>query len=265
MAEELTRRRALRMVAIASGSALVVGSGKAAPRAAGRTGGEYAFDLLDIEGGMIAISSDGTNVLAYVCDGRTTHQPTMEFWLKGPVTDGLVQLSDNNTQVVARLSPDDARGSVRLSDGSLHQFIAPAIAPDISGKGLFRSAQTFNGVPYLGGWIALPEFNGRRLGEQQETPVVEPAAFVVAKPSGFAELAADRPPAPPRGGVLYHPPQSGPVYRPPPALPRTGGCIINQQTGSILPYVAPNFATMKADVPGLGTFELRRCLKTVCA
>jgi DNA-binding transcriptional ArsR family regulator len=244
MSKDITRRQALEALA----AAYLVSSASQAALAAPANAGEYAGALKTLPGGCIVLSSDGQHVLVYFCDGTDMHPATVSHWMRGEFVSDAVRIASGGFTLVAQLQLQGQRvtGTLTLPNGTALPFVAHNHWPDGSQWGAYRSEAQFNGVTYIGGWIAKPS-------QHAEAPLsggVQPVSLA-------APAVAD-------------PAIAGPVERA--AIeddvdddwPHTGGGVINQQTGAVLPYAAPNLATMTAEVPGLGVFRLHRCTQAKC-
>lgn len=106
----------------------------------------------------VALSTDGQQVIAYASNGDGFNPPTFASWFVGPVdANGGVDLNSprDDSRLLATLSPPDATGNITLQDGTTLAFTALPLssADNTLGSGLYRSEATFEGVPYLAGWI----------------------------------------------------------------------------------------------------------------
>ena len=126
--------------------------------AAGLTGSWTG--TVDGSGAFIAIASNGTEVMAYVCDGSTISQ-----WFKGTagvdavdLASGKVDLSKGDARLQANLASDQASGSLTLADGTTYNFLAPRAAGD---AGLYRLEESRDGDDWVGGWVVLNDGNLR--------------------------------------------------------------------------------------------------------
>ncbi|HME21180.1 MAG TPA: hypothetical protein VKI44_07475 [Acetobacteraceae bacterium] len=246
MAEGITRRWALQAVAWASTPYLIsitARSAFAAPAAAG----DYVGVIGGVPGGRIALSTDGQHVLAYVCNGTDTDTANLARWMHGETAGGVFDVGTTGITVIAQLQGDKASGTVILPDGSKHLFLAGSRTYRSADAGLYRAEATFNGVPYVGGWIVNPN----RHGAASLQPDVQPVSWSAPLQAGSAATTPG----------AFEDLELEAEFE---AQARTSGAILNQQTGAVLPYAAPNFATMTAEVPGLGTFRLHRCVQTKC-
>ncbi len=178
------------------------------------------------------LSTDGQNVIAYLCDG-TNVQQTLAEWFKGTVTNNSIDITNaHGVHLVATLTPQAATVTITLTDGSSLTFDAPSIPDPGSAFGLYRSQQTVSGVQYVGGWI-IPPTNPASSG-------VGPQAVLVSDQLRFPTCCV------------------------PNGLNR--GAIINEQTGALLP--SPSIEAfsnpMSVEVPDLGTFKLHLCTQAQC-
>ncbi len=102
----------------------------------------------------IAIASNGTELMAYVCDSQSVAQ-----WFHGEagkdkldLVAGTVDLSNETAKLIATLTQDSATGTVTLADGQTHTFTATKATGD---GGLYRSEETVNNEQLVGGWVVL--------------------------------------------------------------------------------------------------------------
>ena len=255
MAADVGRRRLLKALAWASTPYLGLGTARVALGAGTSGAGDFVGVVGRLPGGRIAISYDGANVLAYVCNGTGSDAPTVARWLKGSGAGGTVNITGKGVTLVAEIKGDKASGTVTLPDGSSHAFLAGSRIFNQKVTGLYRSEETVNGVAYVGGWIINPN---RHLARAPESPTIRPVAWTpvaTTSPGKPTPSAADRQIA--RSDLEDLEEEfEGRL--------RTGGAIINQQTGALLPYTEPNWGTLTAEVPGVGTFHLRQCLQAKC-
>jgi hypothetical protein len=193
--------------------------------------GEFVGDAGPLAG--IALSTNGQQVIAYLCDGNA-HYLTLAEWFKGQVTSTGINITNaHGARLVATVSTQAITGTVTLKDGRSVAFTARLLSDPGSGYGLFRSEETFHGVRYLGGWIFNPpQFASARTG---------------AGASGVSLTSATAP---------------MPVCCLPDHNLRGTG-IINEQTGALIR--SPVVETVASvTVPGLGTFQLTPCREAQC-
>jgi hypothetical protein len=126
--------------------------------------GEFVGDAGGLAG--IALSTNGQQVIAYLCDGDA-HQLSLAEWFRGPVTSSGIDITNaHGAHLVAAVSAQAITGTVTLKDGRSAAFSARLLLDPGSDYGLFRSEETFNGVQYLGGWIFnQPHFADIRTGK----------------------------------------------------------------------------------------------------
>ena len=106
--------------------------------------------------GGFALSTDGQQVIAYLCDGTPVHLSLAE-WFKGTVTNNTIDITNaHGSHLVAALTPQAVTGTITLKDGRSSALTARLIPNPGSDYGLVRSEQTLGGVRYLGGWILPP-------------------------------------------------------------------------------------------------------------
>jgi len=213
-------------------SSSVAQTAAAAPAvpAAALVKGEFVGDAGRLAG--IALSTNGKQVIAYVCDGNP-HHLTLAEWFKGPVTSTGIDITNaHGAHLVAAVSAQAISGTVTLKDGRSAAFTARLLSDPGGEYGLFRSEETFHGVRYLGGWI----FN--------------PPAFASARTgTGAADVSL--------ASVMV----PMPVCCLPDGLRGIG--IVDEQTGALIR--SPVVETIASVVvPGLGTFQLTPCREAQC-
>jgi hypothetical protein len=202
----------------------------AAPAAAALVRGEFVGDAGDLAG--IALSTNGRQVIGYLCDGTGRHV-SLAQWFTGPVTGTGIDITNaHGAHLIATVTAQAITGTVTLKDGRSAPFTARPLPDPGRTYGLFRSEQTFHGVRYLGGWILNPpSFASARVGAGASAAVSLTAALLPDL-VGFQPL---------RGGIG----------------------IINEQTGALI--VSPVLDNLvSVTVPGVGTFRLTHCLRARC-
>jgi hypothetical protein len=132
------------------GTAAAAGAQTAAP------GAEYVGPVRGLDNGAVAISTDGANVLAYVCDGTPTKIAVAQ-WFKGTLSHDSLSLAAGEAKLTAHLKGDRAGGTVTLANGRKFDFRAIAVADSSGDAGFFRSLLDAGGHQYIGGWIELPQ------------------------------------------------------------------------------------------------------------
>jgi hypothetical protein len=193
--------------------------------------GEFVGDAGHLAG--IALSTNGRQVIAYLCNGDA-QQLSLAEWFKGPVTSSGIDITNaHGAHLAATVSAQAITGTVTLKDGTSAPFTARLLPAPGSDYGLFRSEETFHGVRYLGGWI----FN----------------------PPHFASVQME--PGTPASGVFL---TSVMVPMPVCCVPDDRGAgIINEQTGALIK--SPPVETIASvTVPGLGVFQLTPCREAQC-
>jgi hypothetical protein len=180
--------------------------------------------------GDFGLSTNGQQVIAYLCDGTAVHLSLAE-WFKGTVTNQTIDLTNaHGSHLTATLTSQGVTGTITLKDGRSSSFHAPLIADPGHAYGLYRSEQTIKGVPYLGGWINNPP-------EQQANSSGGVQAFLTG----------------PRITCCN---------------PQDRGGIINEQTGALvispLPNFPPDYPNAQVMVPNLGTFQPTLCRLGTC-
>ena len=190
--------------------------------------GEFVGDAGRLAG--IALSTNGRQVIAYLCNGDA-RQLSLAEWFKGPVTSTGIDITNaHGAHLAATVSAQAITGTVTLKDGRSAPFTARLLPDPGRIYGLFRSEETFNGVRYLGGWIFNPlHFASARTGTGTEATLVS-----VMVPMPVCCAPEDR-----------------------------GAGIINEQTGALI--VSPLVETIASvTVPDLGTFQLTPCREAQC-
>ena len=176
----------------------------------------------------IGLSTNGRQVIAYLCDGKPQHI-SLAQWFQGPVTSTGIDITNaHGAHLVATVSAQAITGTVTLQDGRSAPFTARLISASGSDYGLFRSEETFNGVRYLGGWIIPPP----RLASARAGTGTE------------ASLASVMVPMP----VCCN--------------PDTHGGILDERTGALI--TSPPFDGGSVTVPDVGTFRLTPCREAQC-
>lgn len=102
----------------------------------------------------IALVTNGTELMAYVCDSQTVAE-----WFHGKVGEdkldlvaGTANLTNGHATLVATLTQAAATGTVTLADGQTHSFTAGKSTGD---GGLYRLEETQNGDKLVSGWVVL--------------------------------------------------------------------------------------------------------------
>jgi hypothetical protein len=193
--------------------------------------GEFVGDAGSLAG--IALSTNGRQVIAYLCDGDARYLSLAE-WFTGPVTSTGIDITNaHGAHLVATVSAQAITGTVTLKDGRSAPFTARLLPAPGSDYGLFRSEETFHGIRYLGGWIFNPpHFADFRTGTGTQASGVYLDSLMVPMPVCCAP--DDR-----------------------------GAGIINEQTGALIKSPTVQ-AIASVTVPGLGTFRLTPCREAQC-
>jgi hypothetical protein len=214
-----------------SSSTRAASSASPAATATALVKGEFVGDADDLA--SIALSTNGRQVIAYLCNGTDRHISLAE-WFKGPVTGTSIDITNaHGVHLVATVIAQAITGTVTLKDGRSAPFTARLLPDPGSDYGLFRSEETFHGVRYLGGWMS--------------NPVGFASAIAGAGASAGVSLTAALLPMP----VDLEQPN------------HEGIGIIDEQTGALI--VSPPLQNpVSVTVPGLGTFRLTHCLQAQC-
>jgi hypothetical protein len=139
--------------------------------------GEFVGDAGQLAG--IALSTNGQQVIAYLCNGSYQHLSLAE-WFKGPVTSTGIDITNaHGAHLVATVSAQAITGTVTLKDGTSAPFTARLLPDPGRIYGLFRSEETFHGVRYLGGWI----FNPPHFASFQTGPGTQPSGVFLRRPA----------------------------------------------------------------------------------
>ena len=221
------RRIGLNLVVLLALPLLLAACGSTPASSSSQGKGEFA-QYLSL--GDFALSTDGQQVIAYLCDG-TSATLTLAEWFQGAVTHQKIDLTTaHGAHLVASLTSQAVTGTITLKDGRSSPLNAPLIADPANAYGLYRSEQTFQGVKYLGGWINNPP--------DQQT----------SAPKGIPAFLTE-----PRVTCCN---------------PEDRGGIINEQTGALvispMPNFPPDYPHPQAIVPNLGTFQLTLCKQGTC-
>jgi hypothetical protein len=188
--------------------------------------GEFVGDAGQLAG--IGLSTNGRQVIAYLCNGTGQHVSVAQ-WFKGPVTSHGIDITNpHGAHLAATLNARAITGTVTLKNGSSAPFTARLIPDPGRGYGLFRSAETFRGAHYLGGWIIpLPQLDSDQPGTGAAASLT---SVMVSMPTCCGHEI--------RGGIL------------------------DEQTGALI--VSPRFDGPSVTVPGLGTFRITPCREAQC-
>jgi len=231
LTQKIKRRGVFQTVALGAVSYLLPAVGKAATAEAG----EVAGALKTLPGGCIVLSSYGEHLLVYFCDGSDTHPATVSRWMRRTITAGSLRIAAGDVMLVAQLQGHRATGTLTLANGTALLFVAYNHWPNGVEWSVYRGEAQLNGVNYVGGWI---------IGSDRRADI-SPPRWRIVPVALSAPSPADRAPPAPVTAVLD-------IDDVDDDCPHAGGDIINQQTGAVLPYVASNYATMTAEVPGWG-------------
>lgn len=225
------------LLAACGGASTSATSSPATPTATGTSSvaGNYVWEA---DGVLAAVSTDGHQFIAYICNGNPVVQLTFSEWFHGPVTGTHIILNNaDRANLDLFLHPWVADGQLTLKNGTHYYFAASPVRDPNDPAKLIRSEQTFNGVKYLAGWII---------------------------PSTFGDESYP-------GYALSHT-SAGPLA----AFSRcdwcpddlNGGAIRNEQTGALTrppELSAQDLASRQADVPNIGVFQLTICNLAVCS
>ena len=175
--------------------------------------------------GDFGLSTDGQQVIAYLCDGTAAYLSLAE-WFKGTVTNNRIDITNaHGSHLVATLTTQAVTGAITLKDGRSSPLTAHSIPNPGNEFGLYRSEQTINGVQYLGGWIHSP-------------------MNMASSPVGVQAFL------------------TGPLITC--CTPNDRGGIINEQTGVLIMSPEPDFPNPQVTVRNLGTFRLTLCRLGAC-
>lgn len=103
---------------------------------------------------FVAVVVDGSNALAYVCDGVPADPigtaPTVQAWFAGPSDGRQLDLQGKSGRLEARLSDEGMTGTLTLPDGSALTLRADAASGD---AGLYRAETSGPDGAAVAGWI----------------------------------------------------------------------------------------------------------------
>ncbi|MHB8669155.1 MAG: hypothetical protein ACYDAD_01105 [Acidimicrobiales bacterium] len=224
---------------VAGCSAGAKSAGPSAASATSSVAGDYVYAGLNL---FAAVSTNGQNFVAYVCDGDPLHKPTFAEWFKGRVTGTHIMLTNaDGVNLDMYLHPWIANAQLTFKDGSQAWFLgAPVTSPNDSAK-LIRSEQTIGGVQYLAGWVDP----GTIIDEDYSVSGYKASMRINGTPVP-AELAAARNWC---------------------EVTCMGGAIRNEQTGTIIasPMIhEQDVASGRITVPDVGTFNIIVCHRGKC-
>jgi hypothetical protein len=117
--------------------------------------GSFAADVPETDA-FIALVTDGTDVRAYLCDGRDDGV-TISEWFKGTVIDGAFDLTSTsgNARLTGGVGDDAVSGDLLLPDGRSVAVTVPRVTGD---AGLHGFKQGTGDVSVQAGWvIIIPE------------------------------------------------------------------------------------------------------------
>jgi hypothetical protein len=105
---------------------------------------------------LLGIVLDGTQVRAYICDGTPSRLATLAEWFTGQVSEGLVQASstDQQAQLTAQFTNQNASGTLRLASGRVYLFSIPQV-PTTAQVGVFEGTALIAGQRSHAGWLRL--------------------------------------------------------------------------------------------------------------
>jgi hypothetical protein len=145
----------------------------------------YAGQVNDSKA-FIAIATNGTDILAYVCDGTET-DITIAEWFKGTLSGKSFSLTSKSTaQLTGQIEDGAATGTLTLADGSPFSYTAPLATGN---AGLYRKEVSENGSDVIMGWIVLKD--GEMRGGATLVTTVGLGSNVAApkiKPYGQADI-----------------------------------------------------------------------------
>lgn len=162
-----SERRVLRGVWLAAWPAATVLAGLfgGCPSTATSVSGSFVGRLAGTDV-LVAIVTDGDQVLAYASDGDQTAK-----WYEGSIGGGEITLDSPAGDSTLTLTLDDAGGSgqIALADGQTASF---DVAPAEGQSGLYVATKVVDDAKYLGCWVVLPD--GTRAGVvMTETQIID--------------------------------------------------------------------------------------------
>ncbi len=218
------------LIAMGGSSSWASGSERAPSKVAGTYISQYA-------GVLGAVSTDGDQFIAYICNGNPDNPLTFAEWFHGTVTGAHIVLTNaDGANLNLFLHPWVADGRVTLKNGKQYYFEAPPVLGQGDPAKLVRSLQTINGVQYLAGWIVPPQ-----AGDDQGTGS---GAYSSAK------LAAE---PPPHNWCWWD---------------CVGGAIRNESTEALIkpgPLSPADIRRRRVNVPGIGFFNFTICNRGQCS
>lgn len=179
-------RRGLLAAGLAAAIALVAGCGSVAPATPAPPRSPALSGLHAVSAGaartylgtvtgapaLIGIVLERGQARAYVCDGTQQRVGTLADWFAGPVRhDQLTAVSSqHHIRLTARLTGQDATGTLALADGRILRF-AIAVAPAGDQRaGIFAGTARWHGRTYRAGWIILPDHQQRGAAYYPSSP-----------------------------------------------------------------------------------------------
>ena len=103
---------------------------------------------------FVAVVTDGSRVLAYVCDGVPADPvgtlPTIQTWFNAPSDGSTVDATQAGTRLQLRLTGTDMTGTLTLAGGRQLAVTGKAATGD---AGLYRAEATGAGAKAVAGWI----------------------------------------------------------------------------------------------------------------
>jgi hypothetical protein len=216
-----------------AGPVATVTPASASPAAAAAgLAGNYIWEA---DGVLVAISTNGSQVLAYICNGNPDTKLTFADWFHGTLTGTHALLANpNGAHLNLYVHPWVADGEVTLENGDVHPFAAAPVSSDSDPAELLRSEESFGGVTYLGGWIVPPTS-----GDDPAGPAG--GAYTGAASGANEERCKDD---------------------------CAGGALIAVATGSLLappPLTGGDISQGQESVPDIGTFVFTVCNRGKCS
>jgi len=188
--------------------------------------GDYVWES---DGVLAAVSTNGAQLIVYICNGNPDTTLSFADWFHGPLTGTHTVMSNpGGAQLDLHLHPWVADGEVTLKNGDKYFFAAPPVTYPGDPAELLRSEETFDGVTYLAGWIVPPTADdSQAVGNSYGAG------------SAMSRCLEDCP----------------------------GGAIISVGTGMLSsppPLTTGDLSSLQQSVPGIGTFSMSVCSRGRC-
>jgi len=237
---------ALVLVLSACGGASATSTSPSATPTASDTSSIAGNYIMQANGVLAAVSTDGHQFVAYVCNGNPTNPLTFSEWFHGPLTGTHTILNNaDGANLDLFLHPFVADGQLTLKDGTRYWFAAAPVRDPGDPARFVRAEQTINGVKYLAGWIIPSTVEDENYAGYTLSHAYH-GALATISPNTLA--------LPARDSWCWWDCQ--------------GGAIRNEQTGALTrpPQLSDqDLASRQANVSNIGVFHLTICNLAVCS